>query len=102
MATSESTPENRAAHLLSERDIAILDFEREWWQHQGSKEDSIRQTFGLSGARYYQVLGALLSSEAALAYDPMLVKRLLRLKDERRNSRQARISPEPPKNSDES
>ena len=102
MASREYTPEEKATHVLNERDKAILDFEREWWQHPGSKEDSIRQTFGLSAARYYQVLGPLISSEAALAYDPMLVKRLQRLRDERRNSRQERISPEINKNSDES
>ncbi len=101
MASSEATPEKKADHILSERDTAILDFEREWWQHPGSKEDSIRQAFGLSGARYYQVLGALISTEAALAYDPMLVKRLQRMKDERTTSRQARISPATPKNIDE-
>ena len=102
MASSEARPEKFAPRSLTDRDIAILDFEREWWQHPGAKEDSIRQVFGLSGARYYQVLGALLVSEAALAYDPMLVKRLLRIKNERSSNRQARISPESAKNSDES
>ena len=102
MSTSEPTPEELAAHVLTDRDIAILDFEREWWQHPGSKEESIRQIFGLSAARYYQVLGALLSSQAALAYDPMLVKRLQRMRDERQTSRQARISPSHDKNGDES
>lgn len=102
MKPSEATPEKQSAPGLTDRDMAILDFEREWWQHPGAKEDSIRRTFGLSGARYYQVLGGLLSSAAALAYDPMLVKRLQRIKDERSTSRQARISLESPKNSDES
>ena len=102
MAPHETTPEGHVVHSLTDRDRAILDFEREWWQHPGSKEDSIRQVFGLSGARYYQVLGGLLASEAALAYDPMLVKRLQRIKDERVISRQARISPESSKKSDES
>ena len=101
MASSGSTPHNPLASMLTDRDRAILDFEREWWQHPGSKEDSIRQAFGLSAARYYQVLGALLSSEAALAYDPMLVKRLQRLRDERQSSRKARISAVHDKNSDE-
>jgi hypothetical protein len=101
MATSESAAHN-PAFQLTDRDMAILDFEREWWQHPGSKEDSIRKIFGLSAARYYQVLATLLSSEAALIYDPMLVKRLQRLKDERRNNRQARISSSGEKNSDES
>ena len=102
MAPNEIAPEGHAVQSLTDRDRAILDFEREWWQHPGSKDESIRQVFGLSGARYYQVLGGLLTSQAALAYDPMLVKRLQRIKDERVNSRQARISPESSKKSDES
>lgn len=80
--------------MLDDRDRAILDFEREWWQHPGAKEDAIRQTFGLSPARYYQVLGKLMDSEAALVYDPMLVKRLQRVRDERKESRQKRLNPE--------
>jgi hypothetical protein len=80
--------------VFDERDRAILDFEREWWQHPGAKEDAIRQTFGLSPARYYQVLGKLMDSEAALAYDPMLVKRLQRVRDDRRSSRQKRVNPD--------
>ena len=80
--------------MFDERDRAILDFEREWWQHPGAKEDAIRQTFGLSPARYYQVLGKLMDSEAALAYDPMLVKRLQRVRDDRRSSRQKRVHPD--------
>ena len=80
--------------MLDDRDRAILDFEREWWQHPGAKEDAIRQNFGLSPARYYQLLGKLMDSEAALVYDPMLVKRLQRVRDERKESRQKRLNPE--------
>ena len=80
--------------MFDERDRAILDFEREWWQHPGAKEDAIRQTFGLPPARYYQVLGKLMDSEAALAYDPMLIKRLQRVRDDRRSSRQKRVNPD--------
>ena len=80
--------------MLDDRDRSILDFEREWWQHPGAKEDAIRQTFGLSPARYYQLLSKLMDSEQALAYDPMLVKRLHRVRDERRTSRQNRVNPE--------
>jgi hypothetical protein len=79
------------AHGFDERDRAILDFEREWWQHPGGKEEAIRQTFGLSPARYYQVLTLLIDSPDALAYDPMLIKRLQRSRDERRKSREERI-----------
>ena len=80
--------------MLDERDRAILDFEREWWERSGAKEDAIRQTFGLSPARYYQVLGTIMSSADALAYDPMLVKRLQRVREDRRTSRQKRVNPD--------
>ncbi|MCP6473695.1 DUF3263 domain-containing protein, partial [Klebsiella pneumoniae] len=59
----------------------MLDFERQWWKHAGAKEDAIRSEFALSSARYYQVLGALIDRREALVYDPMLVKRLQRLRD---------------------
>ena len=80
--------------MLDERDRAILDFEREWWERLGAKEDAIRQTFGLSPARYYQVLGTIMSSADALAYDPELVNRLQRVREERHRSRHRRVNPE--------
>jgi hypothetical protein len=76
---------------LGDRDVAILAFERTWWRHAGAKEEAIREEFGLSAARYYQLLGALLDSPAALAHDPMLVKRLQRLRDSRVARRSARM-----------
>jgi hypothetical protein len=75
---------------LSERDAAILAFERQWWRHAGAKEQAIREEFGLSAARYYQLLGALLDSPAALQHDPMLVKRLQRLREARLAARSTR------------
>jgi hypothetical protein len=80
--------------VLDERDRAILDFEREWWERTGAKEDAIRQNFGLSPARYYQVLGTIMASADALAYDPELVNRLQRVRQERHRSRQRRVNPE--------
>ncbi len=72
---------------LSDRDRAILDFERTWWQEPGSKEAAIRQRFALSPTRYYQVLGVLLTSPEAVAYDPLVVRRLRRLRIDRRRAR---------------
>lgn len=72
---------------LSERDKAILDFERSWWTEPGPKETAIRQRFELSGARYYQILGELIDSPDALAYDPLVVRRLRRLRERRRRAR---------------
>ena len=79
-----------AASLLSERDRGILDFERQWWRYAGAKEQSVRDRFDMSATRYYQVLNALLDRPEALAYDPMLVKRLRRLRTARARSRSAR------------
>jgi hypothetical protein len=80
---------------LSLRDASILDFEREWWQHAGAKEEAIRETFGLSAARYYQVLNSVIDSPAAVRHDPMLVKRLHRARDARTQARAARVFTSP-------
>ena len=75
---------------LDDRDRAILAFEAEWRRHAGAKEDAIRADLGMSPARYYQLLSRLLDSPAALEHDPMLIKRLRRLRDARERSRLAR------------
>ena len=69
---------------LTDRDREILDFERQRWKYAGVKEQVIRDTFDLSSTRYYQVLNKLIDTPEALAYDPTLVKRLRRIRDQRR------------------
>jgi hypothetical protein len=82
---------------LSERDRAILDFERTWWTEPGPKELAIRSRFDLSAARYYQVLGDLIESPDAVNYDPLVIRRLRRLRDRRRRARyESRSAGEPP------
>jgi len=76
--------------FLSERDREILALERLWWQYAGAKEQAIREKFDMSSTRYYQVLNALIDREESLAFDPLLVKRLRRLRDKRQRSRSAR------------
>ena len=75
---------------LSERDQAVLAFERQWWKYAGAKEQAIRELFDMSATRYYQVLNTLIDSPAALAHDPMLVKRLRRMRASRQRARSAR------------
>ena len=75
---------------LSERDQQVLAFERQWWKYAGAKEQAIRELFDMSATRYYQVLNALIDSPAALAHDPMLVKRLRRMRSTRQRARTAR------------
>ena len=75
---------------LDRRDREILAFERQWWKYAGAKEQAIRELFDMSATRYYQVLNALIDTPAALAADPMLVKRLRRLRASRQRQRSAR------------
>lgn len=72
---------------LSSRERAILDFERAWWSVPGTKEQAIRNHLGLSPARYYRLLAGLVDSGEAMAYDPLVVRRLRRLRDRRRRAR---------------
>lgn len=80
---AETTP----APGLSDREVQILAFESKWWKHAGSKEQAIRDAFGLSSTRYYQLLNALLDNPAALEHDPVLIGRLRRLRSTRARTR---------------
>lgn len=78
---------------LTDRDRAILGFESERWRHNGAKDEAIRDAFDLTPARYYQVLGVLIDLPAALVADPMLIKRLQRMRAERAVARGRRSVP---------
>src|SRR5690242_15993660 len=75
---------------LSRRDLEILAFERQWWKYAGSKEQAIKELFDMSSTRYYQVLNALLDDPQALEADPMLIKRLRRMRASRQRARTSR------------
>lgn len=75
---------------LTRREHDILSFERQWWKYAGAKEEAIKEAFGLSATRYYQILNALVDRSEALAVDPLLVKRLRRLRASRQKARAAR------------
>lgn len=72
---------------LTEREMRIIIFERQWWKHAGSKERKIASEFGLNALQYYQVLNDLIDRPEALAYDPMVVRRLRKTREERRQLR---------------
>ena len=80
----------RGMAKLNETDLQILDFERQWWKYAGAKEQAIRERFGLSATAYYARLNALIDEPAAMAADPMLVRRLRRLRSARARARSAR------------
>ena len=84
---SEFMPINDSAAGLSELEIKMLEFERTWWRHAGAKESSIKELFNLTPPAYYQLLNNLIDRPAALMAEPLLVKRLLRLREQRTASR---------------
>ncbi|WP_326645535.1 DUF3263 domain-containing protein [Streptosporangium sp. NBC_01755] len=79
-----------ASPALTDRERELLAFERRWWRHAGAKEQAVREAFDISATRYYQLLSELIDLPAALAHDPMLVKRLRRLRETRRSDRATR------------
>jgi Protein of unknown function (DUF3263) len=87
IAASRIPPETTIGGALDERERSVLAFERQWWRHAGAKEEAIRREFGIGPTAYYQLLSRLIDDPAAIAYDPMLVKRLQRQRASRRRQR---------------
>lgn len=77
------------ADRLTDMQCAVLDFERQWYTYGGSKDTAIRQRFDLSAAEYFQLLNSLLDNPDAYAHDPILIKRLRRIRDTRQRGRAA-------------
>jgi hypothetical protein len=72
---------------LSDLEVRILDFERQWWRYAGAKETGIKEQFSLSIREYYELLNNLIDREDALAASPLLIKRLRRLREARVSAR---------------
>ncbi|MFM7359675.1 MAG: DUF3263 domain-containing protein [Actinomycetota bacterium] len=72
---------------LSDLEVRILDFERQWWRYAGAKETGIKEQFNLSAREYYELLNNLIDREDALAASPLLIKRLRRLREARITAR---------------
>jgi hypothetical protein len=72
---------------LTDLELRILEFERSWWRHAGAKESAIKELFDLTPPAYYQALNNLIDRDDALLAQPMLVKRLRRLREARTSAR---------------
>ncbi len=66
----------------------ILAFEKTMWRYAGAKDSAIRDLFDMSATRYYQVVNGLIDRPEALVHDPMLFKRLRRLRKTRQRARE--------------
>ncbi|NIJ10262.1 hypothetical protein FHU38_000606 [Saccharomonospora amisosensis] len=89
-SAGQPPPPAQPADGLSQREQDVLAFERQWWRYAGAKEQAIRQAFGMSSTRYYQILNRLIDKQEAMRADPMLVKRLRKLRAARQRNRAAR------------
>lgn len=93
----EPVPERAGDGPLDATAVKVLEFELAWASRPGAKASAIRAEFGVAPARYYQMLSAVLDSPAALRHDPLVVRRLQRVRDARaasRASRSFRIDPQ--------
>jgi hypothetical protein len=80
---------------LTEQDMRILAFERRGWRSAGVKEQAIAEVLDMSATRYYQLLNELIDRPEALAFDPVLVKRLRAQRARRQRMRSPRPKPAP-------
>ncbi|WP_435744849.1 DUF3263 domain-containing protein [Nocardioides sp. SYSU DS0663] len=85
-----TTPAPMTDEHLTDADLAMLDFERQWWKYSGAKETAIRERFGLTSTRYYARLNWIIDQADALVHDPLVVRRLRRLREARARQRSAR------------
>jgi hypothetical protein len=71
---------------LTERERAVIDFERTWWTLDGSRDALIRDRLDCTPEAFALELVALVDSPDALAHDPLVVHRLRRDRDRRRKA----------------
>ena len=91
-----ASPETLGPRDLDPMIRELLEFERSWRAADGSKPRRIRERFHISMTRYQQLLGRAIDRPEALAFDPMLVRRLRRLREDRRRRRVAARLGSPP------
>ncbi|HEX4728444.1 MAG TPA: DUF3263 domain-containing protein [Jatrophihabitans sp.] len=69
--------------MLSDADKALLDLEAQRFRQSGHKVAAIVKQLGITEVRYYQRLNQLIDDPEALAYSPVVVNRVRRLRDQR-------------------
>jgi len=75
---------------LSELETRILAFEQSWWRSPGAKEREMLDALGITPTRYYQLLNELIDRPEAARFDPVLVARLRRRREDRGRLRSGR------------
>ncbi|UYL87875.1 helix-turn-helix DNA binding domain protein [Gordonia phage Malisha] len=68
---------------MTDEEKRMLDLAGERWNYAGSLEQTVRDEFGISLTRYFQIVNRLLDTQEALRYSPQVVNRLRRLRTRR-------------------
>lgn len=76
--------------VLDDRSREILDFEKLNWKYPGSKNQAIRERFGMTPTNYYQLLNRLIDRTEALEYAPQAVNQLRTRREQANKARQGR------------
>lgn len=71
---------------LTERQRAMLDFERTWWQFDEPRDEQIRARFDCGPDDYYAELEQVLEHPGAVSHDPLVVRRFQRRRVRRRRA----------------
>ncbi len=77
---------NRTPELLP-HEKQLLDFAKRQYRYPGKQEQDIRDELDMSATTYWRKINDLLDRPEALAYNPVLVNRLRRLRGARRGGR---------------
>jgi hypothetical protein len=63
---------------MTDTEMAILDFERQWWRHAGARDQEVTQLWGMTASEYDSRLLAIAVRPEAMTYDPVTVRRIRR------------------------
>lgn len=73
------------------QEYEILEFARTRWRNSGPRDEAIRQRFGITSTRFFQLLNRIIDEPAAEVYDPDLVRRLRGRRASKASSRPGRV-----------
>jgi hypothetical protein len=68
---------------VTDDDRQVLEFAKLTWRNVGLRENALREQLDMSPARFSQRLDRIIDMPEAYVAEPMLVKRLLRLRAQR-------------------
>jgi len=80
---SDEVPTDASAPL-TERELEMIRFESTWFTLDEDRHDAIRARFACSAEDYNRELNELIDLPAAMNADPLVVRRLRRLRERRR------------------